>query len=287
MSIFPGQYVSCVLSIGSGAQGVIDFKTTSTTELTRVRWTHFRWDSERVVWQGHAILSAECRPWAWSHRFRGLGKAWICKNSHAEIPREIWCYAEDVSTGGGSRSACRWTIVLIILQSFAHVFINSNGEYYQGDFDGSRKFSGWLITWRNLEYVDLRVNSERRGTGSTLSFFHFKRVTIHQPSRAATETLNMQCALLRDTLESCMQGRNFTELPDELKGNIEQLLKYVHPLTIIKPLFKLSLEGWRRCSRLPPDKKILWCTLLWAFKNYFNGFGWNSIFPFSKDNLDW
>jgi len=37
VSIFPGQYVSCVLSIGSGAQGVTGFETTSITELTRVR----------------------------------------------------------------------------------------------------------------------------------------------------------------------------------------------------------------------------------------------------------
>jgi len=34
--IFPGQYVSCVLSIGSGAQGITGFETTSTRVLKKV-----------------------------------------------------------------------------------------------------------------------------------------------------------------------------------------------------------------------------------------------------------
>jgi hypothetical protein len=53
----------------------------------------------------------------------------------------------------------------------------------------------------------------------------FKEVTIEQPSMVATETLNMQCALLRDTLESCLQGKDSMELPDEVKGNIRKLLE--------------------------------------------------------------
>jgi len=51
---------------------------------------------------------------------------------------------------------------------------------------------------------------------------------IKQPSKATTESLNMQCALLQDTLESCMRGKDFAELPEELKRNIQQLLEYVH-----------------------------------------------------------
>lgn len=43
----------------------------------------------------------------------------------------------------------------------------------------------------------------------------------------AIATLNIQCALLRDTLESCIQGRELAKLPDELKGNVQQLLEYV------------------------------------------------------------
>ena len=56
----------------------------------------------------------------------------------------------------------------------------------------------------------------------------FQRLTIKQPSKAASETLNVQCALLQDTLQSSMQGQTFADLPDELKGNIGQLLEYVH-----------------------------------------------------------
>ncbi len=51
---------------------------------------------------------------------------------------------------------------------------------------------------------------------------YFKQVTIEQPSKAASETLNVQCALLRDTLESCLQGK---DMPDEAKGNIQKLLE--------------------------------------------------------------
>ena len=49
-----------------------------------------------------------------------------------------------------------------------------------------------------------------------------------QHGKMATETLNMQCALLRDTLESCTHGNGFAELPEELKRNIRQLLECVH-----------------------------------------------------------
>lgn len=57
---------------------------------------------------------------------------------------------------------------------------------------------------------------------------YFKWVTITQPSTIATETLNVQSALLRDTLKICMQGRDFVALPDELKASIQRLLEYVH-----------------------------------------------------------
>ena len=36
LSIFPGQCISCVLSIGSGGQGITGFKSTSTTVLAKV-----------------------------------------------------------------------------------------------------------------------------------------------------------------------------------------------------------------------------------------------------------
>jgi hypothetical protein len=49
-----------------------------------------------------------------------------------------------------------------------------------------------------------------------------------QPSNEAAETLNVQCALLRDSLESCLQGRDFAQLPEELKASIERLLGYVY-----------------------------------------------------------
>ena len=53
-------------------------------------------------------------------------------------------------------------------------------------------------------------------------------MTIKQPSEVAPSPLDMQIALLRDTLESYMEGRNLSALPDELMENIQQLLKYVH-----------------------------------------------------------
>ena len=53
-------------------------------------------------------------------------------------------------------------------------------------------------------------------------------MTVKQSSKVTTEPLDTQIALLRDTLESCMEGRDIIALPDELMENIQQLLKYVH-----------------------------------------------------------
>ena len=55
---------------------------------------------------------------------------------------------------------------------------------------------------------------------------------IEQPSKASTESLNMHCALLGDTLEICKRGNDFAELPEELQGNIRHLLEYVATVTI-------------------------------------------------------
>jgi hypothetical protein len=52
-------------------------------------------------------------------------------------------------------------------------------------------------------------------------------MAVKQTNKVATEAFNMQCALLRDTLESCMLGWDSAELPIELKGNIQRLLEYV------------------------------------------------------------
>jgi hypothetical protein len=108
---------------------------------------------------------------------------------------------------------------------FTYICSGSHCKYLRGDSRGSQRFLGGFTAWRRLEYNDLQSHSDCRGICVYLHTACISGVTNQQPRKASTETLNVQCTLLRDTLEYCFQGNDFTELPNELKGDIQQLLE--------------------------------------------------------------
>ena len=105
----------------------------------------------------------------------------------------------------------------------------------------------WENSWTLQVYLEKVgkqrcLNSLRLSRYSSPSSFRAQfQLMIGQPNRATTETLNMRCALLQDSLNGCLQGREFAELPEELQGSIERLLEYVHDSSEENALIQSSI----------------------------------------------